>query len=94
MYTFAGITYLIAPAAVLGPNHCPTSFLNSFPARAILCTENGACGAGVSKNHVSNLTYVANSGVCSGYAGTLHSMALHQFSVYLRNIEVKSHTSS
>jgi hypothetical protein len=63
----------IAPAAVLGPNHCPTSFPSSLPASAIRCTENGAAGAGVSRNHVSRRTYVANAGVASGYAGTRQS---------------------
>lgn len=28
-------TYLIAPAAVLGPNHCPTSLPRSLPTNAI-----------------------------------------------------------
>jgi hypothetical protein len=43
---------LIAPAAVLGPNHWPTSFPSSFPASAILCTLNGHRVDGESKNHV------------------------------------------
>ena len=51
-------THLIAPAAVLGPNHCPTSLPSSFPARAIRCTLNGQCGDGESKNHVKIWTYV------------------------------------
>ena len=28
-------THLMAPAAVLGPNHCPTSLPSSFPASAM-----------------------------------------------------------
>jgi hypothetical protein len=51
-------THLIAPAAVLGPNHCPTSLPSSFPARAIRCTLNGQSGDGESKNHVKIWTYV------------------------------------
>lgn len=53
------ITHLIAPAAVLGPNHCPTSFPRSFPANAILWTLNGHNGEGESKNHDINWIYVA-----------------------------------
>lgn len=52
-------TYLIAPAAVLGPNHCPTSFPRSFPASAIRWTLNGHNGEGESKNQVINWMYVA-----------------------------------
>jgi hypothetical protein len=51
-------THLIAPAAVLGPNHCPTSLPSSFPARAMRCTLNGLSGDGESKNHVRIWTYV------------------------------------
>jgi len=43
---------LIAPAATLGPNHCPTSVPSSLPARAIRWTLNGVSGAGVSRNHI------------------------------------------
>jgi hypothetical protein len=53
-----GTTNLIAPAATLGPNHCPTSVPRSFPARAIRCTLNGALGEGVSKNQVRICTYI------------------------------------
>src|SRR5579872_4322753 len=53
------ITYFIAPAAVLGPNHCPTSFPRSFPANAIRWTLNGHSGEGESKNHVISWIYVA-----------------------------------
>ena len=52
-------TYLIAPAAMLGPNHCPTWVPSSFPARAMRCTLNGAWGSGVSRNQVMMRTYVA-----------------------------------
>ena len=34
-------TYLIAPAEVLGLNHCQTSFPSSSPTKAILCTLYG-----------------------------------------------------
>src|SRR5712671_6398114 len=55
----ASPTHLSAPAAVLGPNHCPTSLPRSFPASAIRCTLNGQKGEGESKNHVRICTYVA-----------------------------------
>lgn len=45
-------TYLIAPAAVLGPNHWPTSFPRSFPASAMRWTLKGAWGNGESRNQV------------------------------------------
>ena len=54
--TWKGKTYLMAPAATLGLKHCPTSVPNSFPAKAIRYTLNGASGAGVSKNHVKICT--------------------------------------
>ena len=50
--TMATPTHLIAPAVVLGPNHCPTSFLSPFLASTILCTLNGHSVDGESKNHV------------------------------------------
>ena len=46
-------THLIVSAAVLGPNHCPTSFPSSFLARDILSTLNGHGVDGGSKNHVN-----------------------------------------
>ena len=52
-------TYLIAPAAVLGPNHCPTSFPRSLPTRAMRWTLNGQSGEGVSRNQVMICTYIA-----------------------------------
>jgi hypothetical protein len=51
--TMATSTHLIEPAAVLGPNHCPSSFPSSFLARAILCTLNGHNVKGESKNHIT-----------------------------------------
>lgn len=44
-------THFSAPAAVLGPNHSPTSFPNSLPIKAIRCTLKGHKGEGSSKNH-------------------------------------------
>ena len=52
-------THLIVSAAVLGPNHCPTPFPSSFPARTILCTLNGHSVDGELKNQVKFWTGVA-----------------------------------
>ena len=58
-------THLIAPAGVLGPNHCPTSFLSSFLARAIRCRLNRLSGDGESKNHVKIWMYVQDGEVAA-----------------------------
>lgn len=72
--TWNGVAYLIAPAAMDGPNHCPTSVPSSLPARAIRCTLKGASSAGVSRNQVMISTYVAYSAVCTGCGGTRNSI--------------------
>jgi len=40
---------LIAPAAVEGPNHSPTSLPRRLPSRAKRCTEKGESGDGSSR---------------------------------------------
>lgn len=65
--------YLIAPAAVLGPNHCPTSLPKSLPDMAMRWTLNGAREEGESKNQVKSFTYVANSGDAELMAGRRQS---------------------
>lgn len=52
-------THRIAPAAVLGPNHSPTSLPSCLPTSAIRWTENGAYGDGSSRNHERIRAYVA-----------------------------------
>lgn len=44
------VTYFSAPAAVLGPNHSPTSLPSSFPINAIRWTLKGHRGEGSSRN--------------------------------------------
>lgn len=67
-------THLTAPAAVLGPNHSPTSFPSCFPTSAIRCTLNGHAADGSSKNHPKICTYVAYfSGSVRPSAGILQS---------------------
>ena len=49
-------TDLMAPAAVLGPNHWPISLPSCFPASAIRWMLKGAVGCGVSRNRDSKWT--------------------------------------
>ncbi len=58
--------HLIEPAAVLGPNHCPTSLPSFFPSRAIRCMLNGQSEDGESKNRIRIWMYAEQSAVCTG----------------------------
>lgn len=60
-----------APAAVLGPNHSPTSLPSSLPINAILCTLYGHKGDGSSRNHVRILTYFAYASTSASSWGVL-----------------------
>jgi len=60
---------LRAPAAVLGPNHSPTSFPSSLPINAMRWTLNGHRGDGSSKNQDRMRIWVAKSSNCSGSSG-------------------------
>lgn len=55
------LTHLIAPAAVLVPNHSPISLPSCLPTRAIRWTENGQMAAGSSKNQDTIWRYEASS---------------------------------
>jgi len=63
------VTDLRAPAAVLGPNHSPTSFPSSLPINAMRWTLNGHSGDGSSKNQDRMRMWVAKSSNCSGSSG-------------------------
>jgi hypothetical protein len=59
--------HLIAPAAVLGPNHCPASLQSSYQTRAIRHILNRQSEDGKSKDQIRSWTYVEQSAVCTGW---------------------------